>query len=180
MVVWIIGLSGSGKSTLAQETARLVRGRGRACVLLDGDAVRQVFGGDLGHSLEDRHKNARRFNGLCKLLDDQGVDVVCAILSLFEDTRQWNRDNLRAYREVFLDVPLNVLAARDPKGLYREALAGRMADMPGVDIPFVRPARPDLVIENTGSLDALLARAPEVAAMILDGAPDAPDAGGAR
>lgn len=174
MVVWIIGLSGSGKSTLAQEVTRLTRAQGQTCVLLDGDAVRLVFGGDLGHSLEDRHKNAKRFNGLCKLLDDQDVHVVCAILSLFEDTRQWNRENLRAYREVFLDVPLGVLSARDPKGLYRDALAGRMCDMPGVDIPFVRPAKPDLVIQNTGSLDELLAHAPEIARLMAE------DAGGGR
>ena len=166
MVVWIIGLSGSGKSTLAQEVVRLVRGQGESVVLLDGDAVRQVFGHDLGHSLEDRHKNAKRINGLCKLLDDQGVHVVCAILSLFEDTRRWNRENLRAYHEVFLDVPLGILAARDPKGLYREALAGRMSDMPGVDLPFMRPEAPNQVIVNTAERDALLAHAPNIARRI--------------
>lgn len=169
MVVWIIGLSGSGKSTLANEVVRLVRGRGETVALLDGDAVRRVFGDDLGHTLEDRHKNARRMNALCKLLDEQGVHVVCAILSLFEDTRRWNRENLSAYYEVFLDAPLETLAARDPKGLYREALAGRMRDLPGVDIPFPRPERPDLVLENTGSREDLLAHAGDIARLFAGG-----------
>ncbi|MDY0307055.1 MAG: adenylyl-sulfate kinase [Desulfovibrionaceae bacterium] len=169
MVVWIIGLSGSGKSTLANEVVRLVRGRGETVALLDGDAVRRVFGDDLGHTLEDRHKNARRMNALCKLLDEQGVHVVCAILSLFEDTRRWNRENLSAYYEVFLDAPLETLAARDPKGLYREALSGRMRDLPGVDIPFPRPERPDLVLENTGTREELLAHAGDIARLFAGG-----------
>lgn len=157
MVVWIIGLSGSGKSTLAEEVVRLVRKQGQTVALLDGDAVRRVFGDDLGHSVEDRYKNAKRFNALCKLLDEQGVHVVCAILSLFEDTRQWNREHLNSYYEVFIDAPLETLVARDPKGFYRQALSGEMRNFPGVDIPFSRPERPDITIDNNGTLQALLA-----------------------
>lgn len=171
MVIWIIGLSGSGKSTLAEEVVRHARAKGGSVVLLDGDAVRRVFGDDLGHSMEDRHKNARRLNALSKLLDEQGVHVVCAILSLFEDTRTWNREHLSSYCEVFLDVPLDVLVARDPKGLYRRALCGEMRDMPGVDLPFPRPERPDLVLANTGSREELLAQAEGLARRLLGDAP---------
>lgn len=159
MIIWIIGLSGSGKTTLATETVRLMRQAGRPAALLDGDAVREAFGNDLGHSLEDRRKNADRLCRLSRFLDSQGINAVCAVLSIFEESREWNRTHIRNYHEVFIDTPLDALIARDPKGLYRRAMRGEIADFPGVSLPFPVPARPDLVIANNGDMAQLLAHA---------------------
>ncbi|WP_243544281.1 adenylyl-sulfate kinase [Pseudodesulfovibrio tunisiensis] len=166
MVVWIIGLSGAGKTTLAEETVRLMRKAGKKVALLDGDAVREVFGNDLGHSLADRRRNAERLCRLGAFLEGQGINVVCAILSVFRESRAWNREHLERYHEVFIDTPMSDLMNRDPKGLYRKALAGEIRDFPGVDLEFPVPDSPDLVIRNAGSVQALLDHAPALASLV--------------
>lgn len=167
MVVWIIGLSGAGKSTLANEVVSLIREKKKTVVLLDGDAVRETFGNDLGYSMEDRLKNAERICQLGKLLDDQGVHVVCAILSLFPDTREWNRRNLQSYREVFIDTPMADLKTRDSKGIYKRFEDGEVRDVAGLDIAFPRPDNADLIIENLGSKPELLKHAGHIADWLL-------------
>ncbi|UCV06671.1 adenylyl-sulfate kinase [Dechloromonas denitrificans] len=167
MIIWIIGLSGAGKSTLANEVASIVRARQRAVVLLDGDIVRETFGNDLGHSITDRLKNAERICRIGKMLDDQGIDVVCAILSLFPETREWNRRNLKAYREVFIDTPMADLKARDSKGIYKRFETGEARDVAGLDLPFPRPDTAELVIDNAASRSELLKHAELIAAWLV-------------
>jgi adenylylsulfate kinase len=167
MVVWIIGLSGTGKSTLAEETVRLVRDKLPNVALVDGDVIRSVFGDDLGHTLEDRRRNAERICRLCQFFETQGIHVVCAILSLFPETRQWNRQQLRSYYEVFVDTPIEELIARDSKGLYSRFQRGEIRDVAGMDLEFPAPDTADLVIANTGSRDELLAYAQPIAETIL-------------
>jgi len=169
MVVWIIGLSGAGKTTLANEVVAQVRRVRRNVVLLDGDVVREVFGNDLGHTMEDRRTNAQRVCQLGKFLEDQGIDVVCAILSLFPETRAWNRRHLKHYYEVFIDTPLPDLVQRDPKGIYRRYNNGEIRDVAGMDIEFPRPEGAELTIGNIGSKEALLAYARVVAEKITGG-----------
>jgi adenylylsulfate kinase len=170
MVIWIIGLSGAGKTTLAQETVRLMRRQMDNVVLLDGDAVRSMLGDDLGHTLADRKKNADRLCRMGRFLDAQNIHVVCAVLSVFEQSRRWNRQNIENYYEVYIDAPLDMLEQRDPKGLYARARRGEIADFPGVSMEFPVPRHPDLVISNNGTLEGLLCHAPALAAL----------AGGAR
>ena len=167
MVVWIIGLSGAGKSTLANEVVSLIRQNQKTVVLLDGDAVREAFGNDLGYSMEDRLKNAERTCQLCKLLDNQGIDVVCAILSIFPVTREWNRSNLKSYREVFIDTPLADLKARDYKGIYKRFDDGEIHDVAGLDLNFPIPNKAELVIENLGSKRDLLKYSQPIAEWFL-------------
>lgn len=169
MVLWITGLSGAGKTTLAQRVVELARPRLPGLVLLDGDQVRQALG-QVGHGLEGRWLNAQRICGLCRLLDRQGLQVVCAILSMFEESRRWNRANYSSYYEVFIDTPLPELMARDPKGLYRRAQAGQLDQVAGLDLPFTPPEHPDLVIDNQGGLEELLAHAPALAEMLVQAA----------
>jgi len=169
MVVWIIGLSGAGKTTLASEVVAHVRRVQRNVVLIDGDAVREVFGNDLGHSIEDRHANAQRICRLGKLLDDQGINVVCAILSLFPASRTWNREHLKSYYEVFIDTPMQDLVRRDSKGIYSGFDRGEIRDVAGLDITFPRPDKADLIIDNIGSREALLGFAQPIAEIIAGG-----------
>jgi adenylylsulfate kinase-like enzyme len=156
MVIWIIGLSGAGKTTLANEVIAQVRFNQNNTVLIDGDMVREVFGNDLGHSMDDRRKNANRICQLGKFLDQQGVNVVCAILSLFPESRTWNRENIENYYEVFIDTPISTLIERDSKGLYRKFNNGEIHDVAGMDINFPRPDNSDLIINNIKSKEDLL------------------------
>jgi adenylylsulfate kinase len=152
MVIWIVGLSGAGKTTIGKAVYEKWRQKTPNTVLLDGDQLRQVFAHDnqkTDYSIEGRRVNAQRAIGLCQLLDSQGINVVCCLLSIFEDHRQHNRNTLSAYFEVFVDVPMAELIALDDKGLYQSALKGETHNVVGVDIPFERPQNPDLVIENS-------------------------------
>jgi adenylylsulfate kinase-like enzyme len=166
MVVWIIGLSGAGKTTLANEVMAHVRRGQHNVVLIDGDVMREVFGNDLGHTMEDRRTNARRICNLGKFLDDQGINVVCAILSLFPESRAWNREHLKNYYEVFIDSPMQDLVQRDSKNLYRRFNSGEICDVAGMDIEFPRPVNADLIISNTSTKAALLGYAESIAKKI--------------
>ena len=125
MIVWIIGLSGSGKTTLAEKIVDDVHQRGKKLIFLDGDVIRNVWGNDLGHDLDSRRQNADRICRLCQFLDHQGFDVICAILSIFPDSREWCRKNLSRYFEVFVDATLEQVIARDVKGIYSRFKKGR-------------------------------------------------------
>ena len=156
MVVWIIGLSGAGKTTLAKEVVAKIRNTKHNIVLIDGDMIRDVFGNDIGHTLDDRRQNADRICRLCKFFDEQGIHVVCAILSLFPDSRLWNRDNIKNYYEVYIETPIEQLQKRDYKGLYRKFSKGEINNVAGMDIEFIPPDNPDLTIKNNGLLGNLL------------------------
>lgn len=156
MVMWIIGLSGAGKSTLANAVVEEIRRRGKKVVLIDGDVIREVFGNDLGHSLEDRRKNADRISRLCQFLHREGTHVVCAVLSLFHESQIWNRQNIKNYHQVFVDVPFDELVRRDSKKLYARALKGELKNVAGVDIEFKTPVGNDRVIRNDRGVDGLL------------------------
>ena len=166
MVIWLIGLSGSGKTTLGREMFNQLRQRAPNTVFLDGDEVREVFGldrGDRSYTLEGRLLNAERLTGLCRMLDRQGLHVVCCVLSIFPEMRASNREIFSSYFEVFLDVPLEILQKRDVKGLYEAARDGRVTNVVGLDIPFPRPGSADLVIDTSGTSDGLV----EIAADVL-------------
>lgn len=150
-VYWFTGLSGAGKTTVGRLFFAMLRTRRPASVFLDGDILREVFGNDLGHSREERFKSAMRNSRLCKMLSDQGLDVVCATISLFRECQSWNRSNMPGYREVYLRVPMKVLVERDQKQLYSRALRGEARDVMGIDLPVDEPSAPDLVVDNDGS-----------------------------
>jgi adenylyl-sulfate kinase len=148
MVIWLIGLAGAGKTTVGRALHERIQELNPATVFLDGDHVREIMGKDLGHSLEDRRQNGLRVCRLCQYLDRQGINVVCSILSLFDEQQRWNRENYSDYFEVFIDVPMDVLAKRDQKGLYSGAKEGRILNVAGFDIPFNPPANSDMIVRN--------------------------------
>jgi len=101
-VFWITGLSGAGKTTVGRELSKRLRAAGRPVTFLDGDTLRSVIAEDLGHSAGNRRRSAMRNARLCRLLAEQGVDVVCATISLFHEVQSWNRENIPGYCEICL------------------------------------------------------------------------------
>ena len=162
MVIWLIGLAGAGKTTIGRQVLARLKARNPNVLFLDGDHVRAIMGNDLGHTVEDRRVNAWRICRLCQYLDSQGIDVVCAILSIFHDTQEWNRQNYSRYFEVYIDVPMDVLVARDQKGLFSRAMAGQLKNVVGVDIPFEPPPSADLVVNNGHPANSPTALADEI------------------
>jgi len=152
MVVWIIGMSGSGKTTLANQVVERIRRADGKVVLLDGDLIRDLFKNDVDHTVEGRRRNAERLSVLSKYLAVQGVHVVAAVLSIFPEWRQWNRDNIPDYSEVYIRASMQTLLRRDIKDLYIKAKRGEIENVVGVDIPFPEPENPDLIIENDTDL----------------------------
>lgn len=155
MIIWIIGMSGAGKTTLATALVRSLKSDGHQVVRLDGDTLREVWYRTPGHDIEGRRENAHQISHLCGMLDKQDIHVVASVLSIFPEWQAWNRTHFSSYFEIFLDVPLDVLRRRETKGLYKGALAGQIKNVVGVDIPFPRPAHPDLTIDNSVDLDDL-------------------------
>ena len=160
MIIWIIGLSGSGKTTLANkivsDTNEILSAKSKKSILIDGDVIREVFDNDIGYSMQDRLINAQRICRLGKFLDSQGFNVVCAILSIFPQTRKWNRENIEDYYEVFIDTPIENLISRDSKGIYGKFNSGEITEVAGMDIEFPIPEYADLVIHNNSSVSDLL------------------------
>jgi cytidine diphosphoramidate kinase len=152
-VWWITGLSGAGKSTVGGLLKDALTRSQRAAILLDGDVMRNVLAETAGHRAEDRLRLAMTYGRLAAELSRQGIDVVCATISMFQSVRDWNRLHIRRYREIYLRVPLSELETRDPKGIYRRARLASEPDVVGIDVPFEEPARPDLVIDNFGTTD---------------------------
>lgn len=153
-VFWITGLSGAGKSTIAGLLAARLRSAGRPVLQLDGDVLRAIFSPDASHSAEDRLRLATSYSHLCREVAAQGIDVVCATVSMFHSVRRWNREHIPGYREIYLRVPVDELKRRDPKGLYAAHQRGEARDVVGVDLPAELPENPDLVIDNHAGVSA--------------------------
>ena len=148
-ILWFTGLSGSGKSTLANEVARRTIAY-RPVEILDGDDIRRHLSAGLGFSRQDRDTNVRRIGFVARLLARHGVLAITAAISPYRDVRSEIRrsaeDEQLAFIEVYLNPSLASLVTRDPKGLYRRALAGDIAQFTGVSDPYEPPVHPDLEI----------------------------------
>jgi bifunctional enzyme CysN/CysC len=148
MTVWLTGLSGSGKSTVAAELERRLVASGRPAYLLDGDNLRHGLNAGLGFSAEDRAENVRRVAEVAKLLADAGVVAIVSLVSPYhadrERARTLHSESGLPFAEIFVDTPLQVCEARDPKGMYAKARAGEIKNFTGVDDPYEAPESPHL------------------------------------
>lgn len=150
--LWFTGLSGAGKSTLAERLALELRARGVSIEVLDGDEVRTNLSKGLGFSKEDRDTNIRRIGYVCRLLARNGLGAVSAAISPYREVRDEVRRAIEgdgaSFIEIYVKCPLDVLAERDVKGLYRQALAGEIKNFTGVSDPYEEPTAPDAVVET--------------------------------
>jgi len=156
VTVWLTGLSGAGKSTLSLQLGAALSARGTIAALLDGDALRRGPSRDLGFAPAERTEHVRRAAALARLLNDQGFVVIAALITPYRHERALARSIIGASRfvEVFVSTPLAVCEARDPKGLYRQARAGELAGMTGVDAPYERPISPAIAVDTGGRTPA--------------------------
>jgi adenylylsulfate kinase len=140
---WITGLSATGKTTLSTLLVEHTRSTSRQVIQLDGDELRQVLA-DEAYTREERIALAMRYSRLCRLLSSQGIDVVIAVIGLFKEIHEWNRENIPNYVEVFIDTPLDELKKRDPKGIYKRFESGEIKNVAGVDLKVDFPVNPDV------------------------------------
>ena len=144
VIVWFTGLSGAGKSTLAQAVHARLCAVGHAAEILDGDIVRTHLCKGLGFSREDRIENIRRIAFVGNLLARNGVIVLVPVIAPYRAIRDEVRGASHAYMEVYVNAPLAICEQRDPKGLYKRARAGEIANFTGLDDPYEAPESPEI------------------------------------
>lgn len=151
--VWLTGLSGAGKSTIAFELERRLMASGRLAFVLDGDNIRHGLSRDLGFSPEDRSENIRRIAEVAKLFNDAGLVVISSFISPYRQDRVLAREIIGADRfiEIYVCADIQICEQRDPKGLYKKARAGGLAEFTGITAPYEAPEAPALAID-TGHL----------------------------
>ncbi len=146
--VWFTGLSGAGKTTLAERLAPRLQELGLKVELLDGDVVRTNLSKGLGFSKEDRDTNIRRIGFVCDLLTRNGVVAIASAISPYREIRDEVRGTVGDFVEVFVKCPIDVLAERDVKGLYKKAIAGEIKNFTGVSDPYEDPLTPEVLVES--------------------------------
>ncbi len=146
--LWFTGLSGAGKTTASRLVEKELRARGLKVEMLDGDVVRENLSKGLSFSKDDRDTNIRRIGFVCELLTRNGVVAITAAISPYRAIRDENRARIGRFVEVYAKCPINVLAERDVKGLYKKALAGEIKNFTGIDDPYEEPLNPEIVIES--------------------------------
>lgn len=146
--LWFTGLSGAGKSTISGIIEKRLREAGAKVEVLDGDVVRENLSKGLGFSKEDRDENIRRIGFVCELLSRNGVIAMVAAISPYRAVREQIRQRIQNFVEVYVECPLEVVASRDVKGLYKKAIAGEIPQFTGVSDPYEPPLNPEVVVHS--------------------------------
>jgi len=149
-VLWFTGLSGSGKSTIANLVEKQLHALGHHTMTLDGDNVRHGLNRDLGFTEADRVENIRRVAEVARLMSDAGLIVLVSFISPFRSERLMAREMMASgeFLEIFVDTPIEECARRDPKGLYKKAMAGNLANFTGISSPYEAPEQPDIHLKT--------------------------------
>lgn len=181
-VYWITGLSGAGKTSVGKFLYEKMKQKYPNIVFLDGDVLREVFGNDLGYTREERIKCAMRYARLCKMLQEQDMNVICCTISMFDEIRSWNREHITNYREIYVKVSMEELVRRNQKGLYsasmealkkqnqKDLYSTSAEDLPeqnqkdlhrstienrevaGIHVEIEEPKNPDMILDNEGNV----------------------------
>ena len=147
--LWFTGMSGAGKSTMARSIEDRLRAHGAKVEVLDGDEVRTYLSKGLGFSKEHRDENIRRIGYVCELLSRNGVIAIAAAISPYRAVRDEVRARIPNFVEVYVECPVETLAARDVKGLYKQALAGSIQQFTGVSDPYEPPLHPEVTVHSS-------------------------------
>jgi len=147
--LWFTGLSGAGKSTISEQIFERLKTSGAKVELLDGDVVRTHLSKGLGFSKEDRDTNVRRIGFVSELLSRNGVIALVAAISPYREIREEIRGRIGNFVEIYVHCPIETLAERDVKGLYKKALAGEIASFTGVSDPYEPPNYPEVTIDSS-------------------------------
>ncbi|HDS09499.1 MAG TPA: adenylyl-sulfate kinase [Firmicutes bacterium] len=145
LTVWFTGLSAAGKTTIALAVEKILKGRGIKVERLDGDTVRKNLTKDLGFSKEDRDRNIERVSFVAMLLTRNDVIVLCSFISPYREERNKAKATIGSFVEVYVKASVEECSKRDPKGLYKKALAGEIEHFTGVSDPYEEPIQPDLI-----------------------------------
>jgi adenylyl-sulfate kinase len=147
--LWFTGMSGAGKSTIAGLIGNRLRANGAKVEVLDGDEVRTYLSKGLGFGKEDRDENIRRIGYVCELLSRNGVIAIAAAISPYRAVRDEVRARIPNFVEVYVECPVETLAERDVKGLYKRALAGEIAQFTGISDPYEPPLAPEATVDSS-------------------------------
>jgi adenylyl-sulfate kinase len=147
--VWFTGVSGAGKSTLSHLLEMRLRELGGKVELLDGDVVRTHLSKGLGFSKQDRDENIRRIGLVCEVLSRNGVIAIAAAISPYREAREEVRARIPNFVEVYMTCPVEILTARDVRGLYKKALAGDLPHFTGISDPYEPPLAPEVIVNSS-------------------------------
>ena len=152
-VYWFTGLAGSGKTSIGKSFyLKLKEEKKGNCIFIDGDQVRDALGNRFGYKNEERKYLAKCYGRFCKLFSEQGLDVICCTISMYEEIRKINRLNICNYKEIYIKVPNETLIERDQKGLYSNKKVLANKELVGVESKFEEPLNAEITIENDGKL----------------------------
>ena len=150
VLLWLTGLPSSGKSTIAYTVEHALVKRGHLAYVLDGDNIRFGLNGNLGFSAEDRTENIRRIGEVGKLFVDGGFLTLASFVSPYSADRDAVRELMGEgdFVEIFIDTPVEICEERDPKGLYKKARTGEIANFSGISDPYEVPEKPEMIIKT--------------------------------
>ncbi len=148
IALWFTGLSGAGKTTISRIVEKKLKTLGFRVQSLDGDEVRRHLAFDLGFSYEDRMTNIRRAAFVAKLLTEHQIIVLASFITPYQEMRDYCRKQIGSYAEIYVKCSLEECIRRDVKGLYKQALAGKIKHFTGISDPFEEPKHPDLILHS--------------------------------
>ena len=147
-VIWLTGIPGSGKTTLALELQKFYEQNGLPLEILDGDEIRKTLSKDLGFSPEDRKEHNRRVIFVAQILAKNGVTTIVPLISPYRETRAFARKEIPNFVEVWVKASVDECIKRDPKGLYKKAIAGEIKNLTGLQAPYEEPENAELIIDT--------------------------------
>ena len=147
-VIWITGIPASGKTTIANLLKDYYQKHNLQADILDGDELRKTLSSDLGFSEKDRKEHNRRVIFVAKLLAKNGITVIIPLISPYRETRDFARKQIKNFFEVWVKASVDTCIKRDPKGLYKKALAGEITNLTGLQAPYEEPKNPELILDT--------------------------------